>query len=745
MRSIRIGKTLKIHWAILTGGAPEPLEGRDLRLEISSGNRFRMQVPFAADSNVAEFEFQGADQRYVGAYAVTMWENRGKENQTVVDRCDAFCLVACSCEETSEDTAETNLDVETLELESSNLEAGVPGMSAYELFKRHNPDSELTEEGYAAVPVQAAGAALAAVEAVGETEAKVKQAEHTREQAEQGREEAERNRASVERQRAQAEQMRVTDESIRQMAETGRQAAETKREENAVEAVRNCEDASRNAEDEAARVRTLADNPPKIVEVEGVKYWAFWDEVSQQYIASENRTDVGDALLFSPQHLTMPQQAQALSNAGLPTFIIAYDELGGKRVLTADEHALLLSSVLLKVLGTPFGDMCLVYGGHISSSRYRRYTAAMDNMSVLWVEYDIERRVFNPFLQRYFRDLTAITTTRQTWNASQQTQARENISSVGYLQLAATLGTEAENWPLVLTSPLAEVQAAYTQFWAAPGRYRWSLTINSRIEGNPFVEEAELEPLHRDDGGLELLFTCKRSRKRYALVLTVADGAVTSVGVEYRMRPGQELYLAAGAAFNEKTGYWEYCDLRDITDEQIAYAHSVWIKGYILDKAYYNDKRLRFTFPCVAHPYVENGSTGYAFYEANDLEMAIVPTPTRAIIGFVYGCRKLKAIYGANAPNTEEDVIDIGPVAGNFALSAFNYCYSLTFVKLKNIKVNIDLQWSANLRTECVEYMIANAANTQAITLTLHPEVYAHLSDELKTAAAAKNIALAAA
>lgn len=161
MRSYRIGKTLKIRWGILTGGKSEPLSGRDLRLEIATGSRFRRNVPFEADDSVAEFLFQGSEQRYVGAYTLTMWENRGKENQTVVDRCDAFCLVACSCEESAESVDESNLDVETLELGTSNLETGVPGMSAYELFKRHNPDSALTEEEYAEAPVVEADRAAA--------------------------------------------------------------------------------------------------------------------------------------------------------------------------------------------------------------------------------------------------------------------------------------------------------------------------------------------------------------------------------------------------------------------------------------------------------------------------------------------------------------------------------------------------------------------------------------------------------
>lgn len=300
MRSYRIGKTLKIRWGILTGGKSEPLSGRDLRLEIATGSRFRRNVPFEADDSVAEFLFQGSEQRYVGAYTLTMWENRGKENQTVVDRCDAFCLVACSCEESAESADEPNLDVETLELGTSNLETGVPGMSAYELFKRHNPDSALTEEQYAEAPVQAAEAALAMVDQLEKTDAAVKQAEHTREQAEQGREASERARATAEQarvtaeqQRTLAEQTRVTNESSRQTAETGRQAAETKREENTSEAIRNCKTATQEAEDEAARVRTLADNPPKIVEVDGMAYWAFYDLETKQYVTSQYRADDG--------------------------------------------------------------------------------------------------------------------------------------------------------------------------------------------------------------------------------------------------------------------------------------------------------------------------------------------------------------------------------------------------------------------------------------------------------------------
>ena len=177
---------------------------------------------------------------------------------------------------------------------------GKPGKSAYELFKEYNPDSELTEEEYAEAPVQAAEAALAMVEQLEETDAAVKQAEQLREQAEQGREASERTRATAEQarvtaeqQRTLAEQTRVTNESARQTAEAGRQAAETKREQNTSEAIRDSEEATRKAEDEAARVRTLADNPPKIVEVDGMAYWAFYDLETGQYVTSQHRADDG--------------------------------------------------------------------------------------------------------------------------------------------------------------------------------------------------------------------------------------------------------------------------------------------------------------------------------------------------------------------------------------------------------------------------------------------------------------------
>lgn len=48
-----------------------------------------------------------------------------------------------------------------------------------------------------------------------------------------------------------------------------------------------------NADQQAARAKSLADHPPKIVTVDDTNYWAFWDEATKDYITSSVRSDGG--------------------------------------------------------------------------------------------------------------------------------------------------------------------------------------------------------------------------------------------------------------------------------------------------------------------------------------------------------------------------------------------------------------------------------------------------------------------
>ena len=171
MKRIRIGKDIEIHWPILTNGEQVALEGRDLKLFVHLPSHMDIPVDFTTEGNTAIFTISGTMQKSIGVYRLTMWENLQKSGQTAVDYCKAFELVPTTLLEGGED--ESNLTTETVDLEASSLVVGLPGESAYEAFKKYNPNSELTEEEYAEAPIDAANAANEAAKAANDAVNKV--------------------------------------------------------------------------------------------------------------------------------------------------------------------------------------------------------------------------------------------------------------------------------------------------------------------------------------------------------------------------------------------------------------------------------------------------------------------------------------------------------------------------------------------------------------------------------------------
>lgn len=404
MRRIRIGKDIQIRWKIFTNGEAVSLRDRNLKLVLHHSLLPEQELSISIDPEIDNrliTTFRGVDQKMTGNYRLTLWENFGGNGQSVLDYCNAFTLVSTTCEE---DGSVVGLDDVTLDIEDGNLIIGVPGnpgMSAYELFKKYNPDSPLTAQEYAEAPVDAAQGVEDAIKEVNETNKVVTEAENLRVEAENGRVDAEnkRNEAETgrsdaederkqsetkrvesESQRTSAEETRKSNEALRVIAEearaaseaervnaeSARVAAETKREaqeksrkdaeairasneegrvsaeqkrvvaekeradaeqerEQSVSqaltdmssAISNAEsatsaantaagkaDAAAQSADTAAgkadtaavRADALADNPPKIVEEDGVNYWAFYDIETQQYVTSEFRADDGTIL-----------------------------------------------------------------------------------------------------------------------------------------------------------------------------------------------------------------------------------------------------------------------------------------------------------------------------------------------------------------------------------------------------------------------------------------------------------------
>lgn len=91
----RIGKTIEFHWRITTDGEDLAFDGRDLTIVLidPSGSSREMHFEYEEGTNIAKFAFQGKDQTRVGFYSLEVWENKGRCNQTVADKQNAFELV----------------------------------------------------------------------------------------------------------------------------------------------------------------------------------------------------------------------------------------------------------------------------------------------------------------------------------------------------------------------------------------------------------------------------------------------------------------------------------------------------------------------------------------------------------------------------------------------------------------------------------------------------------------------------
>lgn len=122
MEKIRIGKDFTIEWAILTNGDPIPLSDRDLRLEMHTPSRKSIIVPFTTSGIDINVRISPGLQKSLGKYSFTLWENYGKDGQTMVDSCDAFQLVDNTCKEGSSGCGcSSNIQAHHINLSMGNM------------------------------------------------------------------------------------------------------------------------------------------------------------------------------------------------------------------------------------------------------------------------------------------------------------------------------------------------------------------------------------------------------------------------------------------------------------------------------------------------------------------------------------------------------------------------------------------------------------------------------------------------
>lgn len=202
----------------------------------------------------------------------------------------------------------------------------------------------------------------------------------------------------------------------------------------------------------------------------------------------------------------------------------------------------------------------------------------------------------------------------------------------------------------------------------------------------------------------------------------------------------RDLYISAGAKYNEATGYYELNGLTDITEEEMGVIYEkTW--GWWLHLPSLNgfgSALPRTNIPCPDYKiisYASNISIHSIFSASgNDDNLEVVNlralyTPTGfdeiKIVDFNWAfqvCKKIREVQGII--NVEKACYDLN-IGGN-----------IETINIKGLKVNIRFYNSQRLSKESVLYMINNSAATSAITISLNKAVYDVMKDDADIIAA---------
>lgn len=196
--------------------------------------------------------------------------------------------------------------------------------------------------------------------------------------------------------------------------------------------------------------------------------------------------------------------------------------------------------------------------------------------------------------------------------------------------------------------------------------------------------------------------------------------------------PLHDLFTAAGAVWDDTAKSWSVADYTGIDTPTMAkiFAQSNnALNGSVWDgMLMYSSVPTNFPPIGIISNYFTAITSARTAFTSSAIEVANIARTDTAFTGFAHlgyafrGCERLRRIRG---------IIYLGNdvnVAG-----AFDNCPKLEQVKVQNLRKNIAFAQSAMLSLETLQYLVENAANTAAITVTVHADVYAKLTDPANT------------
>lgn len=205
----------------------------------------------------------------------------------------------------------------------------------------------------------------------------------------------------------------------------------------------------------------------------------------------------------------------------------------------------------------------------------------------------------------------------------------------------------------------------------------------------------------------------------------------------------RDLYISAGAKYNEATGFYELNGLTDITEEQMRVIYEkTWGWWLALPNLIgFGDSSARTNVPCPDYKrlyYQTNCNLSSSFTVTGNLDnlevLNFIPLQYLNPSLIRLSIRAMNWMCQGNGkPLTIMGDFDVGNVPDNNSL---NIGGNIKTITIKNLSKNIKFYNSKVLSKESVLYMINNSAATSAITIGLNKAVYDVMKDDADIIAA---------
>ena len=211
----------------------------------------------------------------------------------------------------------------------------------------------------------------------------------------------------------------------------------------------------------------------------------------------------------------------------------------------------------------------------------------------------------------------------------------------------------------------------------------------------------------------------------------------------------RDLYISAGAKYNEATGFYELNGLTDITEEEMRVIYSRYLidigtNGRASGWLTLNEGE-RTNLPCITRADIfDNLNNGIRGNKVESLRICAASTDDYTRVCYVSSSvavghslfpklRKVIGVWQYNSDNPSDFDFSYG--------QPFYNCPLLEEIRMKKINKSHTFAASPNLSKESVQCMIENAnppsgAAVGSITITLHPTAYTRLKDDADIVAA---------